>query len=169
VPDHIGEFRPGPFVVPGMTPSFAVEHGALQPAEVHFDDLDAFRTLHHGRCVMLVDRALASYWTSKGYRSDATVSAPDAFQLVREVSITFDFPIRDYGQVLVHFCSEEVGRTSLTIGFRVVSLDGTQQYAHGRRVTVKVDPVTQRPAAWSEAGRSDLEALLRPVPETVGG
>jgi acyl-CoA thioester hydrolase len=116
VPDHIGEFRPGPFVVPGMTPSVAV-----------------------------------------------------AYQLVREVSITFDFPIRDYGQVLLHFWSEEVGRTSLTIGFRVVSLDGTQQYAHGRRVTVEVDPVTQRPAAWSEAGRSDLEALLRPVPETVGG
>ena len=152
-----------------MTPPVAVEHGALQPAEVHFDDLDAFRTLHNARYVALLDRALGAYWASKGYRNDAEASAPDTFQLVREVCITFDRPIRDYGQVLLHFWAERVGTTSLTVAFRFVSLDGAQEYAHGRRVTIKVDPVTDRPAEWSVAGRADLEALLRPVPETVGG
>jgi acyl-CoA thioester hydrolase len=147
--------------------TLSVEFGVVQPVEVYFDQLDALRTLHHGQYILLVDRALSAYWETKGYHHDAELTQPDTFHLVREVSIIFDRPIRDYGRVNLHFWIERIGNTSYVLGFRIVSADGTEEYAHGTRAEIKVDPATMRPSPITGRGLEDLQELLRPVPAEV--
>lgn len=136
------------------------EFGHMERVEVYFDELDSFRTLHHARYLTLVDRALAAYWAAQGYLNDGAAQAPDTFQLVRAVEITYDRPIQSYGPVLAHFWVERIGETSLVVGFRLLPVEGTRPVAHGRRVTVRIDPMSQRPAPWSDQARADLEKLM---------
>lgn len=147
--------------------TFSVEFGAVQPVDVYFDQLDALRTLHHAQYVLLVDRAVTSYWETRGYHHDAELTQPDTFFLVREVSVTYDQPIMDYGPVSVHFWIDRIGTTSYVQGFRVVSADGGTEYAHGSRVLIKVDPKTMRPSPITGPALEDLQVLLRPVPAEV--
>jgi acyl-CoA thioester hydrolase len=140
-----------------------VEYGAIQPMNVYFDQLDASRTLHHGEYVLLVDRAATTYWESKGYHHDVEKPESDTFILVREFSITFDRPIRAYGRVLVHLWIERIGTTSYVMGFRILSASGEEEYAHGRRVLVSIDPVTMRPGPITGRSLEDLRALTRPT------
>lgn len=46
----------------------------------------------------------------------------------------------------------------MTIGFRILPLHEDIDYAIGRRVVVRVDPETYRPAPWTDAFRE----LIRP-------
>jgi acyl-CoA thioester hydrolase len=144
--------------------SWKPEFGVVQPVEVHFDQLDAFRTLHHAEYIRLLDRALTAYWDTKGHHHDPALAPADSIPLIREVSVTFDRPIRDYGRVLVHLWIDRIGTTSYVVGFRIVSADGAEQYAHGTRAEIKVDPVTMRPSPIAGRAMRDLRELLRPEP-----
>ncbi|MEV4349299.1 hotdog domain-containing protein [Actinoplanes sp. NPDC049596] len=141
-----------------------MEYGVIQPIDVYFDQLDAARTLYHGEYVRLVDRAAATYWESKGYHHDPDKPESETFILVREFSITFDRPIRNYGRVLIHLWIERVGTTSYVMGFRILSASGQEEYAHGHRVLVSIDPATMRPAPITGRSLEDLQELTRPVP-----
>jgi acyl-CoA thioester hydrolase len=57
----------------------------------------------------------------------------------------------------VHFWAERVGETSAVYGFRFVT--GDVVHAEGRRIIVKLDPATLRPAPWSDAGRAAFATL----------
>ncbi|NMO57499.1 acyl-CoA thioesterase [Actinoplanes sp. TBRC 11911] len=107
----------------------------------------------------LVDRAVLSFWKSRGYHA-ADEGFEDSFQLVREITITFDRPVRRYGMILVHVWVERLGATSYSHGFRMVSLDGAEEYAHGVRTLVKINPTTQRSAPWSDLAREVLGELI---------
>ncbi|XVV15016.1 acyl-CoA thioesterase [Actinoplanes sp. CA-131856] len=141
-----------------------IEYGAVQPVEVYYDQLDAARTLYHGEYVRLVDRAATAYWESQGYHHDVDEPEAETFILVRDFSITFDRPIRSYGPVLIHLWIERIGTTSYVMGFRVLSASGPEEYAHGSRVLVSIDPATMRPAPITGRSLEDLRKLLRPVP-----
>ena len=147
--------------------TFPIDFGAARPVDVYFDQLDVFRTLNHPHFLTLLDRAVLAYWESKGYHNDGDLDAPDTLQFVRDIAITYDRPIRDYGPVVVHFWVERIGTTSYTIGFRFASPEGTEEYAHGSRVMVKIDPATMRPAPWTERALRDFRELLRPQPAKV--
>jgi acyl-CoA thioester hydrolase len=43
----------------------------------------------------------------------------------------------------------------------VTSTDGGTVFAEGRRVNVRLDPVTMRPVPWTEPGRAIGAVLLR--------
>src|ERR1700755_1035413 len=137
--------------------TFSVEFGVVQPVEVYFDQLDPLRPLHHAQYVLLVDRAVSSYWDTRGYHHDAELTQPDTFFLVREVSLTYDLPIMDYGPVMVHFWIDRIGNTSYVQGFRVLSAGGNVEHAHGTRVLIKGDPDTMRPSPITGQGLEDLQ------------
>jgi acyl-CoA thioester hydrolase len=61
----------------------------------------------------------------------------------------------------VHFWLESMGTTSADYRFRVTSADGATVFAEGRRVNVRLDPATMRPAPWTEHGRTLGAELLR--------
>ena len=135
--------------------------GAVETVDVHFDDLDALGMLHNSRYVVLVERALAGYWTARGYTFRyGKATKPDVIQVVRELRITYSVPVLHPGPLSVHFWVEKIGTTSVTYRFKVESEDRSVVHAEGARVVVRVDPETGRPTPWTPEARSDAQALL---------
>jgi acyl-CoA thioester hydrolase len=140
----------------------AAPYGGLVSMPVHFDDLDAMGVLHNARYAVLVERAIVLWWAERGVSfSGGRPTTPDAFNVVREYAITFHRPVRGTGEIGVHFWLESMGRTSADYRFRVISTDGATVYAEGRRVNIRLDPATMRPAPWTESGRALGAGLLR--------
>jgi acyl-CoA thioester hydrolase len=134
--------------------------GVIEPVMVHFDDLDAMGVVHNGRYVLLLERALAAYWTRAGWAFDP--SAPhfkDVFFVVREFAITYHAPITRVGLVHVQLWLDHLGSTSAVYGFKVLSEDETVTHAEGRRVQIRLDPATLRPAVIGP----ELRAASRPL------
>ena len=139
-----------------------VPYGHLMRMPVHFADLDAMGVLHNARYAVLVERAMVLWWTERGVSfSGGRPTNPDAFNVVREYSITFHRPVRGTGEIAVHFWVEKLGTTSADYRFRVISADGAAVFAEGRRVNVRLDPATMRPAPWTEQGRVTAALLAR--------
>lgn len=134
--------------------------GVIEPVVVHFEDLDAMGVVHNGRYVLLFERALAAYWTRAGWAFDPGASHfKDVFFVVREFAISYHVPITHVGPVHVQLWLDHLGNTSAVYGFRVLSEDETVTHAEGRRVQVRLDPATLRPAAIG----SELRAACRPL------
>ncbi|MFG2605464.1 acyl-CoA thioesterase [Streptomyces sp. NPDC048514] len=142
----------------------AVSHGRLIPVTVHFDDLDALGLLHNARYPLMVERAWTELWHGHGIRFDGDwAAAGDACNAVKELRIGYDAPVTRPGTYAVHLWLERLGTTGLTYGFRFCSADGSQTYAHGTRVLVRLDAATLRPAPWTAAFRAAGRELLRPA------
>src|SRR5262245_44151294 len=132
---------------------------AVQP--VHFDDLDPMGMVHNARYALLIERALATFWTHHGHilRNGRPITA-DAFNVVKEFSISYRAPIRGTGDVFVHFWLEHLGSSCWVYNFRLLSADVTTVFAEGRRVVIKLDPETLRPSPWTRETRAAAECLL---------
>lgn len=134
--------------------------GVIEQVMVHFEDLDAMGVVHNGRYVLLLERALTAYWARAGWDFDpAEPRFKDVFFVVREFTITYHVPITRVGPVHVQLWLDHLGNTSAVYGFRVLSRDETVTYAEGRRVQVRLDPDTLRPAVIGP----ELRAASRPL------
>jgi acyl-CoA thioester hydrolase len=136
-------------------------YGVTETVDVHFEDLDAQGVVHNARYVLLLERAMSAYWTRNGYPWDP--SSPQfmsVFFVVKEFTITYHAPITRPGPVSVQFWIDRLGTTSAVYGFRVVSHDETVTYAEGRRVQVRLDPTTLRPAVIGPELRAACAPLL---------
>jgi acyl-CoA thioester hydrolase len=136
-------------------------YGVTETVDVHFEDLDAQGVVHNARYVLLLERAMSAYWTRNGYPWDP--SSPQfmsVFFVVKEFTITYHAPITRPGPVSVQFWIDRLGTTSAVYGFRVVSQDEAVTYAEGRRVQVRLDPTTLRPAVIGPELRAACEPLL---------
>ncbi|MFG2227191.1 acyl-CoA thioesterase [Streptomyces sp. NPDC048644] len=139
-----------------------VPYGQLVPVTVHFDDLDALGMLHNSRFPLLAERAWAAYWEGHGFTFDGDWSAAgDMCNVIKEMRISYERPVTGAGRYAAHLWVERVGRTGLTYGFRICSADGTETYARGHRVLVRVDPQALRPTPWSDRARTITAGLLR--------
>ncbi len=108
---------------------------------VYFDDLDAMGVVHNGRYAVLLERALAAYWTRAGWPYDpGHPRFAEVLFVVREFAITYHAPISRIGAVRVQLWLDHLGNTSAVYGFRVRSDDGAVVHAEGRRVQVRLDP-----------------------------
>ncbi len=87
----------------------------------------------------------------------------DAMGVVREFAITCHMPITRVGPVHVQLWLDHLGDTSAVYGFRVLSEDETVTHAEGRRVQVRLDPGTLRPAVIGPG----LRAACRPLQRTA--
>jgi acyl-CoA thioester hydrolase len=139
-----------------------VEGGHVESVPVHYDDLDAMGIVHNARYAVLLERALNAFWTPLGYTFDGGVfSKPDVFLAVAEFAIVYRTPFRGTGTLDVRFWVDRLGETSAAYGFRMVSTDGATVHAEGRRVHIRLDQATMRPAAWTPACRDILQGLRR--------
>jgi acyl-CoA thioester hydrolase len=128
---------------------------------VYFEDLDAMGVVHNGRYAALFERALAGYWTRAGWPYDPSQPRfADVLFAVREFAVTYHLPIARVGTVGVRFWLDRLGTSSLVYGFQVLSDDESVVYAEGRRVQVRLDPVTLRPAAIGPELRQACRQLL---------
>jgi acyl-CoA thioester hydrolase len=138
-----------------------VDCGYLHRVEVHFDELDPMGVLHNARYAVLFERALAAFWAGHGHSFvDGRPTTPDAFNVVKEASIVYHRPVRGVGEVAVQLWLESLGESSGVYRFRLLSPDGATVFAEGRRVVVKLDQATLRPAPWSPESRTIAETLL---------
>ncbi|WP_326719875.1 acyl-CoA thioesterase [Streptomyces sp. NBC_00243] len=119
--------------------------------EVFFDDLDSFGVLHHAKYAMILERGVLSHFAKIGL----ALGHADLNNFVRELSITYESPVAGMGPVELTFWIEKLGRTSSVIAFRIHS--GETLHAYGRRVTVKFDPRTRKPAPWTDSTRHLIE------------
>jgi acyl-CoA thioester hydrolase len=127
---------------------------------IHFEDLDAMGVVHNGRYVNVFERALVAYWGRAGWSYDPSHPRfAEMLFVVREFTITYHAPISRMGTVQVQLWIERLGTTSVIYGFRILSDDETVVHAEGRRVQVRLDPATLRPAPLS----SDVREVCRPL------
>lgn len=148
--------------------------GVIEPVMIHFEDLDAMGMVHNGRYVLLLERALMAYWARAGWPFDPSAAHfKDAFFVVREFAITYHAPITRPGVVHVQLWLDHLGSTSAVYGFRVLSEDETVTHAEGRRVQIKLDPATLRPAVIGHELRTACRPLERAAaiqgPDARGG
>jgi acyl-CoA thioester hydrolase len=136
--------------------------GATETVEVYWEDLDPQGVLHNARYSVLLEHALSAYWSRAGYPWDpAAEHFRDMFFVVREFTITYHVPITRVGPVHVQLWIDHLGNTSAVYGFRVLSADEAVTYAEGRRVQVRLDPGTLRPAVIGPQLREACAPLVR--------
>ena len=146
-----------------------VHRGHVEELVVHFDDLDAMGLLHNARYAVLLERALSLYWHRHGFDyAGGRPSHPDVHNAVVEFAITYRVPVRGTGPVGMHFWLEQVGESSATYRFRLLSPDGSVIHAEGRRVIIKLDPATLRPSPWLPESRAVFELLDQPLAAMSG-
>lgn len=136
------------------------ELGNYQQVPVHFTDLDALGMVHYAYYGVLVERAWIPFWARRGYSRHS----PDAFHVIKNLTISYYAPITEVGEVSVELWVNHLGRTSADFGFAIRSADQAVLHAEGRRVCVHLEPQSLRPAPWSDAARDDMSALMR-VPD----
>jgi acyl-CoA thioester hydrolase len=135
---------------------------------VFFEDLDAMGVVHNGKYATLLERALAGYWTRAGWPYDPGQRRfAEVLFAVREFAITYHLPITRVGRVHVRFWLDHLGTSSLVYGFQIRSDDESVVHAEGRRVQVRLDPVTLRPAAIGAELREACRQLLVPDEATT--
>ncbi len=140
--------------------------GFMFTSHVFFDDLDAMGMLHNSRYTLLAERANSAFFEANGWRWEADPARnPDQFYVVREQWVRYLEPVRGPGDISVEMWVAALGQSSATYAFRVRSADATRVHANLRRVQVKLDPRTLRPAPWTPKLRAQLETLLRPDAE----
>lgn len=135
--------------------------GTVVPLTVHFDDLDPVGVMHNARYAVFVERAISHFWAGHGVGFiNGGPSTPDMVAVVAEFSIKFLAPIRSTGQVDVHIWLDSMGESSAVWAFRFLSPTGETVFAEGKRVMVKIDGNTGRPAPWTPEGRAIASVLL---------
>src|SRR6516164_4914113 len=103
-----------------------------------------------GSCTTAATSCSSSARSPRTGPGPAGASSPprfkEAFFVVKEFAITYHVPITRIGPVHVQLWLDRLGNTSAVYGFRVLSEDETVTHAEGRRVQVRLDPATLRPA-----------------------
>jgi acyl-CoA thioester hydrolase len=135
-----------------MTAAFATErtidYGHVELLPAHFDDLDPLGMVHNARYALLVERALATFWRQHGHTiRDGRPTTPDAFNVVKEFSISYRAPIAGTGEVGVHLWLEHLGESCAVYGYRLLSSDGATVHADGRRGHSEARPGDVAPIA----------------------
>ena len=138
------------------------EPGFVWHASVFFDDLDAMGMLHNAAYVVLIERATSAFFEDRGWSWEKDPARnPDQHYVVREQSVRYIEPVLGPGEVVVEMWVSRLGRTSVSFGFEVRSSGRVR--ARAERAHVKLDPVSLRPAPWTDRMRRQLAALVRPV------
>jgi acyl-CoA thioester hydrolase len=137
------------------------EQGHVEMIFVHVDDLDFMGLLHNARYAILLERALTMHWDVLGYTfTSGAARHPDTFVNVAEYSIKYLRPVMGTGNVRVHFWVERLGQSSVVYAFQFLAENDSTVHAEGRRVHIKFDPRTLRPAPWEAETRKIYESLM---------
>ncbi len=124
---------------------------------IYFDMMDPLGVMHNSRYLLLFERARFDLWHANGL-SIGAAGLDWPYYVVRN-EVNYHAPITRLQEVTVEVVVERLGTSSVTLAHRVLDdLGGC--VADGKTVLVRVDPTTQRPAAWSESFRALLSQYL---------
>lgn len=119
------------------------------PIELRWRDLDALNHVNNSNFMTYLEEARIRWFDSlsEPWLTDAV--AP----LLAAVQMNYRVPIPYPARVVVELFGDRVGSSSVTLGHRIVSEDGTVVYADGHVVMVWIDRASGRPTALPEAVR----------------
>jgi len=129
-----------------------VEHGALLhslPIELRWRDLDAFNHVNNSNFMTYLEEARIRWFQSLG----EDWMTEEAIPLLAAVQMNYRVPIPYPARVVVELFADRIGNTSLTLGHRIASDDGTILHADGHVVMVWVGRVSGRPTALPDVVR----------------
>lgn len=112
-------------------------------------DLDAFDHVNNANFLTYLEEARIQWFVGLGKPWMSDTMAP----LLAAVQINYRLPIAYPSQVVVELFAQRVGNSSVTIGHRIVSADGTTLHADGHVVMVWVDRASGKPVALPEVVR----------------
>jgi len=110
------------------------------PIEVRWRDLDAFNHVNNSSFLTYLEEARIRWFASWNGEWVTDEIAP----LLVAVQLNYRHPVPYPADVNVELFTERVGNTSLTIGHRISSVDGTL-HADGHVVMVWIDRASGRP------------------------
>ena len=119
------------------------------PIELRWRDLDAFNHVNNSNFMTYLEEARIRWFESLGEPWLTETFAP----LLAAVQMNYRVPIPYPARVVVELFADRIGTTSVTIGHRIASEDGTVLYADGHVVMVWVDRGSTRPIALPDAVR----------------
>ena len=119
------------------------------PIELRWRDLDAFNHVNNSNFMTYLEEARIRWFESLGEPWLTDAFAP----LLAAVQMNYRTPIPYPARVVVELFADRVGTTSVTIGHRIGSDDGTVLYADGHVVIVWIDRANGRPTPLPPAVR----------------
>ena len=119
------------------------------PIELRWRVLDAFQHVNNSTFMTYLEEARIRWFESLGEPWMSETFAP----LVAAVQMNYRLPIPYPARVVVELFADRVGSTSVTVGHRIASDDGTVLYADGHVVMVWIDRATARPTPLPEGVR----------------
>jgi len=122
------------------------------PVALRWRDLDAFQHVNNSNFLTYLEEARIRWFESWNGEWVNEAIAP----LLAAVQLNYRMPIPYPADVAVELFAEKVGNTSVTIGHRITSGDGTTLYADGHVVMVWIDRAGGRPVPLPEAVRNAL-------------
>ena len=127
------------------------------PVALRWRDLDAFQHVNNANFLTYLEEARIRWFESWAKPGEAGEWVNDTIApLLAAVQLNYRMPIPYPADVAVELFAEKVGNTSLTVGHRIVSGDGTTLYADGHVVMVWIDRAGGRPVPLPEVVRNAL-------------
>ena len=120
------------------------------PIELRWRDLDAFNHVNNSNFMTYLEEARIRWFDSLGEAWVTEATAP----LLAAVQMNYRVPIPYPSGVVVELFADRIGTTSVTIGHRIASEDGTVLHADGHVVMVWIDRASGRPTPLPGAIRN---------------
>ena len=134
----------------------AAGHVFRIPIALRWSDLDAFNHVNNARYLTFLEQARIEWFDTL----DAPWMTDEVAPVVATATINFKRPIEYPASIAVELFTERLGNTSVTIGHRILSDDGTL-HADGHVVAVWVARASGRPIPLPDAVRKASELLLQ--------
>ena len=119
------------------------------PIELRWRDLDAFNHVNNSNFMTYLEEARIRWFESLDEAWVTEETAP----LLAAVQMNYRHPIPYPGSIAVELTADRVGTSSVTIGHRITSADGSVLHADGHVVMVWIDRRSGRPTGLPDAVR----------------
>ena len=122
------------------------------PVALRWRDLDAFNHVNNSNFLTYLEEARIRWFASWNGVWVNEEMAP----LLAAVQLNYRMPIPYPSDVVVELFVDRLGTSSVTIGHRIMSEDGTTLYCDGHVVVVWIDRASGRPIALPETVRNAM-------------
>ena len=117
--------------------------------EPRWRDLDAFGHVNNSNFLTYLEESRIQWFRTLGREWVTEAIAP----LLAAVHINYRAPIEYPSAIAVELFASRIGNTSITIGHRIVSADGSVLHADGDVVMVWIDRASGKPVPLPDAVR----------------
>ena len=128
------------------------------PIQLRWSDLDAFNHVNNSRYLTFVEQARIEWLETIGEPWVTDEYAPVLAQTLLNYKVPIEYP----ASIFVELFTAKLGNSSVAIGHRIVSADGTL-HCDGHAVTVWIDRRTGKSRPLPDGVRRASELLLQPA------